>query len=449
MSTLNAPGAAGMQDIIANFKEVYGELKDLVPNSMKFINLVPFTKGTQMGKEFVEAVVLSLEGGVTYGGDKGEAFDLNPYVTLNIVQAKVQSSEMVLRSAVSVKALANSGDKAAFKRTLNLMTGNMLKSMYHRLEIAMLYGQDSIGVVESIANPSPADTSRIIVKIKDAEWAAGIWVGTNKHKIDFLLADLSAKHLIAGVVAYAVDSYDLDARKITIVGKDSAGKNVADIQTANTIVANDKIFFYGEVEAGVTPVHLNSIGLKSIAEKRGTLFGIANATIPLFQGNTLAAGTPGNPDYLDFSLVERGAARGVEKGVSEEEMDTMISVDSWNDLLEDQTAKRRYSGSETSKLKEGAQELEFYGQTGSIKIIPSTFVKNGYAFSFCKKDLLRIGVYDVTMQPPGYEDEPITRLENAQGFQVRVQSDQCLFTSKPGSVTVISNLINSRLVPKA
>lgn len=447
MANTLAPGAAGMQDLIANFKEVYGELKDLVPNNLKFINLVPFTKGNQMGKGFVEAVVMSLEGGITYGGTAGEAFDLNPYISHTIVEARVQSSEMVLRSAVSVKSLANSqSDKAAFMRTLRLMTGNMLKSMYHRLEVAMLYGQDSIGEVET-ATPVTGDTSKILVKIKDSEWAAGNWVGTNRHKIDFLSPDLSAKRAAANVVAFALDYIDLDARTITIVGKDALGKDVSNISAAD-IVANDKIFFYGEVEAGTTPLHLNSIGLKAIAERRGELFGIDNTKNPLFQGNVIVSGTPGTPEYLDFSTIERAAARGVEKGVSDDEMDTMISVDSWNDLLEDQAAKRRYSGNETEKLKEGAKELEFYGQTGTIRIIPSTFVKNGYAFSFCKKDLLRIGVYDVTMTPPGYEDEPITRLENSHGFQIRVQSDQCLFTSKPGSVTVISNLTNQRLSPK-
>lgn len=442
-------GAAGQQDLIANFKEVYGELKDLVPNNMKFIKLVEFTKGSQTGKEFVEAVVLSLEGGVTYGGERGDAFDLNAPIPLQIESARVQSSEMVLRSAVSMRALSGSqNDKAAFKRTLTLMTGNMLKSMYHRLEVAMLYGQDSIGVVETVT-PVVGDTSKIVIKIKDSEWAAGIWVGTNKHKIDFLSPTLATKRSASNVVAFAVESYDLEKREITIVGKDALEKTVSNIAAAD-MVADDKIFFYGEVEAGGTPVHLNSIGLKAIAERRGQLFGIDNTKVPLFQGNVISAGDPQTAEaYLDFSTVERAASRGVEKGTSDEEMDTLISVDSWNDLLEDQAAKRRYTGAETSKLKEGAQELEFYGQTGTIRIVPSTFVKNGYAFAFCKKDLLRIGNYDVTMTPPGYEDEPITRLENSQGFQIRVQSDQCLFTAKPGSVTVINNLTNQKLKPKA
>lgn len=447
MALTNVPGSAGMSELIADFKEVYGQLKDLVPNNFIFTKQIPFSGGTsQMGKEFVEPVVLSLEGGVTYGGEGGSAFNLNDYITHNMQSARIQASEMVLRSAVSMRAVSGTqNDKASFKRGLQLMIANMMKSMYHRLEVALLYGQDSIGVVETVT-PVVGDTSRITIKIADAEWAAGIWVGTNKHKIDFLSATLAAKRTATNVVAFVVDSYDLEKREIVIQGLGSDNKPVSNIAAAD-MVATDKIFFYGEVDAGGTPTHYNIIGLKAIAEKRGLLFSINNSQLPLFQGNVIDCGTSSVAKNLDFSTIERSAARGVEKGVSNEEMTALISVDSWNDLLEDQAAKRRYSGSEVATLKEGARELEFFGQTGAIKIVPSTFVKSGYAFTYCKADLLRIGNYDVTMEPPGFEDEPITRLENANGYQLRAQSDQCLFTSKPGSVSVIRYVTNSRLTP--
>ena len=167
----------------------------------------------------------------------------------------------------------------------------------------------------------------------------------------------------------------------------------------------------------------------------------------MFQGNIVDCGTSASPAYLDFMTIEKAAARGVEKGVTESKMTAMVSVHSWNDLLEDQAAKRRYTGSEVGKLKEGGQELEFYGQTGAIAIVPSTYIKEGYAFTFCEKDLLRIGVYDVTMEPPGFQGEPIRFLEEAHGYQARVMSDQCLFTSRPGGISVIRYVTNSRLTP--
>jgi hypothetical protein len=50
---------------------------------------------------------------------------------------------------------------------------------------------------------------------------------------------------------------------------------------------------------------------------------------------------------------------------------------------------------------------------------------------------MRIGATDVTLTPPGMQGEPIRYLEEAQGYQARAVSDQCLFTSKPGSISVI------------
>lgn len=444
----SAPGAVNMQDIIANFKEVYGQFRDLVPSELKFSKLVKFAGGDkQIGNEFHEPVVLSMEGGVTYGGSGGAVFDLNKYVALTVQDAKVKSSEMVLRSAISVAAVARSAnDKNSFKRGLQLLIGNMMKSMYHRLEVALLYGQEGLGVVEDITFSPGGDNTKALIKIEDAEWAAGIWTGTNKHKVDALTATLSAKRAVPGGVVYIIDSYDFDNRTVTIQGIDSTNTPV-DISTS-LIVATDKLFFHGEVTAGGTPVHYNIMGLKKIAETRGALFSIDNSTLPLFQGNLVDCGTDANtPAYLDFMTIERSAARGVEKGVTDQKMTAMCSVHSWNDLLEDQAAKRRYSGSEVGKLKEGGQELEFYGQTGAIQIIPSTYVKEGYAFTFCEKDLIRIGAYDVTMEPPGHQGEPIRYLEDGHGYQARVMSDQCLFTSRPGGISVIRYVTNSRLNP--
>lgn len=438
-----APGGVNMQDIYANYKEIYGEFKDLVPADLKMSNLVKFQSGDkQLGNEFHEPVVLSMEGGVTYMGSAGAIADLNKYVALSVQDAKVKSVEMMLRSAISTGAVSRSAkDSNSFKRALKLLIGNMQKSMYHRLEVALLYGQDSIGVVETAA-VNGVDASIIDIAIADAEWATGIWAGTNKHKVDFLSATLAAKRAHAGTIDLVIAGYDFEAKSIKVQALDSSGAPVTLAST--TIIATDKIFFKGEVMAGVTPEHYNMIGLKAIAERRGVLFSINNSNTPLFQGNIIAPAnaTAMAPKVLDFSTVEKAAAKSAEKGVTSTTATCLVSVHSWNNLLIDQAAKRRYSGSEVGQLKEGGRELEFLGQTGSIKIVPSTFVKDGYSFVFSEKDLMRIGSSDITMEQPGFEGEPIKQLEDASGFQARAYSDQCLFTSRPGSITVIQYLTN-------
>lgn len=437
-----AAGAVAMSDIIANYKEIYGQFRDLVPNELKMCDMIKFQAGDkQVGNEFHEPVVLSMEGGVTYGGTEGSVYDLNKYVALSIKDAKVKSVEMVLRSAISVAAVSRStSDKNSFKRALTLLIGNMQKSLYHRLEVALLYGQDSIGIIKT--STIQTDTTKIKLVMEDAEWASGIWVGTNKHKVDVLSPSLATKRALAGATALIIDAYSFEEKSVTVQAVDANGQGVA--VSTNTLAVGDKLFFQGEVIAGGTPEHNNMMGLKAIAEKRGILFSINNSSIPLFQGNIVDCGTDAttNAANLSFKVVEKAAAASAEKGNSNSDTTCLVSVHSWNDLLEDQAAKRRYDGAEVGKLKEGARELEFYGQTGAISIVPSTFVKEGYAFVFNAKDLMRIGATDVTLTPPGMQGEPIRYLEDAQGYQARAVSDQCLFTSKPGSISVIRYVKN-------
>jgi hypothetical protein len=405
------------------FKEIYNELKDLVPANTKMADMVPFAPGDkELGAAYNEPVVLGLEGGITYGGSDGEAFALRTPSSFTLKNARVKSVEMVLRSAISTAVASRSqNSNGAFERGIKLLTGNMLKSMYHRLEVSMLYGQKGIGVVETLTGTGPS-----VIKVEDQEWAAGIWVGTTKHKIEIFSADLATKR-----GEYTISGYDIQAKTVT-VSEDASG---------DSIVATDVIFFSGACEAGA--VHKDMLGLHSIAEKRGSLFEINNNNEPLFQGNLVDVGTSSTAAKLSFAKVEEAVARAVEKGLGEEQMTVMVNVNSWNDLLTEQTAKRRYDSSYSSaKVKEGARAIEFEGQAGSIKIIPSTYVKEGYAYAFCEKDLIRIGSSDITFDPKGYEGEFFRLLDNHSGYEIRAYSDQALFSSRPSCITILRYIKN-------
>lgn len=407
------------------FKEIYNELKDLVPANTKMADMIPFAAGDkELGAAYNEPVVLGLEGGITYGGSDGEAFALRTPSSFTLKNARVKSVEMVLRSAISTAVASRSqNSNGAFQRGIKLLTGNMMKSMYHRLEVSLLYGQKGIAEVESVTGTGPS-----VLKIEDQEWAAGIWVGTTKHKIEVFSADLSVKR-----GELTISGYDIQTREVT-VAEDASGTGIA-------VIATDVIYFSGAAEAG--SVHKDMLGLHAIAEKRGSLFEINNTNEPLFQGNIVDVGTVGTAAKLSFAKVEEAVARAVEKGLGEEEMCVMVNVNSWNDLLTEQTAKRRYDSSySSSKIKEGARAIEFEGQAGSIKIVPSTYVKEGYSFAFCEKDLIRIGSSDITFDPKGYEGEFFRLLDNHSGYEIRAYSDQALFSSRPSCITVLRYIKN-------
>lgn len=417
------------------FKEIYNQLKDLVPANTKMADMIPFAPGDkELGAAYNEPVVLGLEGGVTYGGSEGEAFALRTPSSFTLKNARVKSVEMVLRSAVSTAVASRSqNSNGAFERGIKLLTGNMMKSMYHRLEVSLLYGQSGIAVVESseiiAAGDEDFDNTSLVgsykVKIKDQEWASGIWVGTTKHKVDVVRGDT----LQSTMVEVEIKGYDIHKKMV-----------VLDTKAVN-LQANDVLYFSG---AYVTKTdQKDMLGLHEIAQKRGSLFEIDNTSEPLFQGNIVDVGTDSAAAVLSFTKVEEAVARAVEKGLGEEQMTVMVNVNSWNDLLTEQTAKRRYTSDYSSKVKEGSRAIEFEGQAGSIKVIPSTYVKEGYAYAFCEKDLIRIGSSDITFDPKGYEGEFFRLLDNHSGYEIRAYSDQALFSSRPSCITVLRYIKNA------
>jgi hypothetical protein len=408
------------------FKEVYSDkIKDLVPSAVKLVNMVPFKLADkQLGLRYNQPVLLGLENGITYGGSDGEAFTLNSSVAVPMKNAEVKGHEMVLRSQMSVGAASRAASgKNAFENATKLLVGNMLKSMYHRLEIQLMYGQSGIGIVEAISGGTNE-----ICKVEDHEWAPAIWNGSKGAVIQFYDA--------TGVTlrgAAAVVSVDYATKQITF---DS------DL-TALGVVATDKMFFEGANGK-------EFIGLHEIATKSGTLFGIDNTAYDLFKGNIVDVGTDfaGGEAVLSFAKIEESIAAAMDKGLGEEEVSVMVSTRSWNNLLTDLAAKRQYDGSySNAQLENGAKSIKFHGMNGTIKIIPSTFVKEGYAYAICEKELHRVGSSDITFEIPGYEGKIFRLLENSNGFELRAYTDQAIFCSRPATITLLRYIKSDQPIP--
>lgn len=406
------------------FKQRYADKEaQLVPDHVKLYNNVKFNTSKKLGASYNEPVVLSYESGFTYGGTTGSAFTLNAAKEMNMQNATIQSAELVLRSVVSMAALNRSatGDQAISK-ALDLMIANMLKSIYHRLEVQMFYGQSGIGVVEA----DPTDTNGSAVLIKDAEWAAGIWNGTVGAEIEIFTSNLATKRGI-----YVIQGYSLENKSITISEVDSSGSITGDL---SDIDVNDVIFFKGACVAGSPATKNEFLGVHGISAERSSLFGISNSAEPLFQGSIVDVGTDAttNAAILSQDAVERGISAMVEKGLMEEQVSVYINPRHWDDLLAEQDAKRRHT-SVSGKVQSGAREVEFFGQNGTIKVIASTFVKEGYAYIISEKDLKRIGAVEVTFNRPDGKDY-FRHLENTHGMEARCMSDQALFTSRPAAI---------------
>ena len=372
------------------YKERYADkVKQLVPDHVKLYNAVKFDTAKKQGKSYVEPVILSYESGFSYGGNGGSLFDLNAAKEFKMEEASVKANELVLRSAISIGALNRSaGDAQAIEKAMSLMVGNMLNSIYHRLEVQMFYGQSGLGEVATVNTDATATKT---LEIKDAEWAAGIWNGTTGAEIEIFDSALSAKSISDPI---AITGYSLADKTITIAKV--SGGNFA--SPADDVAVDDVIYFKG---AATTTTKNEFLGIHGISEENTTLFGIANTNEPLFQGSVVDVGTVGTPALLSQAKIEEGISAMVEKGLMEEEVCVYVNPKQWDDLLTEQDAKRVLDSSYSSnKHQSGAREIEFFGQNGTIKVKASTFVKQGYAYIVCEKELKRIGSTEVTFDRP-------------------------------------------------
>lgn len=403
------------------YKEKYADkVKQLVPDHTKMVSSIPFSKSEKLGANYNEPVILGLEGGITYGGSEGDAFALNDIISFPMKNASIKGHEMVLRSGISIGAISRSMSSGAIERAMDLLLGNMLKSMYHRLEIQLIHGQSGIGVVG-------ADATSTTLSIDPQSWAAGIWNGTTKSKIDIFDSTLGpASHR----GTYTIAGYSLKDRTITVSGSDPV---------ADGVLATDVIFFEGAYRDAAGNVGAREFkGLDSIARETTSLFGIANANEPLFQGNVVDVGAnAGAPAVLSFEKIEDGIASMVEKGLGEEEVCCYVNPKSWKNLMTEQDAKRVFDSSYKKEAEAGHSSLKFYGQNGTIKIVSSTFVKEGQAFLCVEKELRRVGSSDVDFKLPGRQDEYFKLMENANGVELRCYTDQALFTARPSAITVL------------
>jgi hypothetical protein len=388
-------------------KQLYSDrIQDLIPEGVKLLNKIPFNAKQKLGDYYHQPVILSHEHGVTFSSAGGEAFTLNDAINGVMKDAQVRGSELVLRSRLSYAAASRSlSSEAAFKDATKLLVQNMLRSVTKKLEIEMLYGQVGYGVVSAV--------SGFDITISQKEWAPGIFAGAEGMKIQIR----DSTGVTPRVGTATITSVNFDTRTITV-----------DAVPTGTI-ATDVIWHDGAYNNEFAGVH-------KIISNSSTLFNIDASVYNLWKGNTYDAGNA----KLSFNKIQDAIAKAVEKGLDSDVV-VMVNPLSWADLLSEQAALRRYDGSYSSSIAEaGSKEIKFHGQNGMVEIIPSIFVKRGYAYVLCMEDFMRVGSTEVTFQRPGKQDEFFRELENSAGFELRSYCDMALFTSSPSKNVLISNI---------
>jgi hypothetical protein len=412
-----------------NYKQVYGDsIQNLIPDVAKLVKQISFVGADKReGDKYHQPVSLTHENGFTYNGTGYNAFALNDHIAMTMKDAEVQGTELLLRSAISYGAAAKAATSiGAFKKVMSIVLENMMESATKRLEVGILYGQTGIGIADSSVN---VDATNTTLTLLTASWASGIWAGSEGAQLQFYL--LPSESLISSGAdsIFTVSKVSTSARTITVTGTITG---ITALDSAVSSTGQASIYYRGAFGNEFA-------GMSKILQNTGTLFNINATSYNLWRGNTYSA----SGAVMNIGKVLSANALAVDRGL-EEKTYMYCNPKTWANLNNDLAALRKFDGSyKKSKGDDGFESISYYAQNGEIEIVSHSCVKEGEAFMFPIKEVMRLGAQDVSFKTPGRGDEIFTQLANNAGYELRLYTEQAIFFQTPAKGVYINNIVNS------
>lgn len=431
-------------DTVVNlFKEVYGDLTDLLPEDYALAKDIPFSQKQKVGEKFVEAVVLSHEVGWTLGGSSMEAFDINPAVAGSVKQAEVTPYMTVLPSVIPFGVISRSagGGKVAFYDATKHVMRNNLKSHGGLQETLRLYGQATalLGYVSyatatyrtvsfttgtgtltvngtSVAFTTGVNTTSKWILLAPGQFAAGNWVGREGVQVQQVN---SSGTVVAEGALVEVDA-DMGAIKVDFT------------PIAATSTTSHRLCFKGQGDAK------EMIGINKILSTAGTVFGISNSSYNIWKGSTVDCGNV----KFSFQKLQDGVAQAVNRGGLDGDLKVYVNPRTWGKMIVTEAGLRMYDSSyQAGKAENGSESIVFHHQAGKAEIMAHRFVKEGEAYALHLEDWSRSGSAEVAFSVPGMDERIIYPLENQAGYSFKSYSDQYMFCNGPAK-SILFTAIN-------
>lgn len=422
------------------FKEVYGDSQiNLVPDNAKLSKMIPYVqKDKELGNYYHQNVIVTNEAGVSYAAADAGCFSLGDHLTMRTQDAKVQGSQMLLRSSLAYDVAARaSNSKKAFINATQMLVKNMTETMAHRQECSLLYGQSDKGLG---SGTSGTDSSGVYITFDAGQWAPGIWAGSEKSRVVVQVSTNYFGPYEVTVVDYANKRIKVNATSTTKGADGSRTAANSDIASA-TIVGvywDSSVSSVGTGSTGAG-VHREMIGIEKMITTSGTLFNISNTDYSLWAGNTKTV-----TGQLTMGKILSGINLAVAKGL-DEDVQVFVNPGTWSDLATDLAALRMFDQSYSpAKGEIGVESLKYHYQGGMVEIISHSCVKEGDAFAFPIKRLKRIGSTDLTFRTPGRSElEIFLPLADSAGSELRCYLDVALFPEAVAKMVKITGFTNS------
>jgi hypothetical protein len=424
--------ATQTSDLAGLFKQVYGDdVVNLIPESYILTKDVNFVTAKKLGDKYHQPVIVQQEHGFTYAAPNSGAFALNAAISMKTQDAQVDASQVLLRASMDYETAARAATgKGAFLEATALQMENMMESASKRLELAALYGQSGLGQAASSVNTNATTT---VVTLTTGSFTVGIWSGAEGAPIQFWNQSTGALISSGSDAVFTISSVNPATNSLTVTGT-ATGITALDTFLAGATDAD--VYFNGSRTSAT--VWAEMAGLDKIITNTGTLFNINAATYSLWKGNTYSAAS----GALTFAKLQSGIAAAVARGLTED-VTVMVNPLTWGNLLSDQAALRRYDPSYSSaEVKNGGNSIKFFGQNGSMTIVPHIFVKPQDAFAIPMKRVKRIGSQDLSFKAPGVGDNIFLHIPDIAGFEYRLYTAQSIFLETPSRAVKFTTIVN-------
>lgn len=404
--------------------QFHADIESLLPDHSilqreGMISWVPEDK--RNGEFYSIPTVLRSNQGASYLGDGGAVATLKVPRPGLMKEAQVRGSEMVVRGQISYKALSQAATQGAraFKKSSAYLVEDLAQVAHTRVEIAALYGQSGLGVVESVTD---VGGSYCNIVITEQEFAAGLWVLLEGASFDAFTGTTKNN----GTGPLILDRVTTSTRTLRFQYSGTLSSEVA---------VGDVLYFEGANQGSGSFYEMCGL-FKQLSTVSGTLFNIDRGAYALMQGNVVA-----NTGAITKAKIVDAAMLAVDKGCMTN-LIALAGTKTFADLNTEDMALRSFDSSYTpARSQSGSRELVYESINGSIKVVCHPLVKNGHMIILNPDDVLWVGSSKPTFEIPGMGGERFFRLvDNANAVELQNYSDLAIYALKPSQTVVMTGI---------
>jgi hypothetical protein len=392
-------------------------------------NKIKFDSESKTGLEYTGAIMLRRPQGFTFAGGarRNTPFALNGAIAGTTKQITVTPYETILEEDIAYGFAASlQGEESAFNPELALIFESMVESHDQMYELNLLYGGTHIGVGNTSTGASPNG----IHQISKASWSPHIWGPLEGIPLDAYSDSALTTKVTNGGFA-VLTSVDSDLRTIAVTYATGA-----DYTAANAAATGAGLYFtlpgaVGNVGLGVQP-------LITVSAAGGTVFGVNSSNYAYLRATSATIS-----GSLTFTKIAQAATGPATKG-GMGDLDVLLNVYSWTDVMNEQAALRQYVDENGGTFENGADELVYHGPNGgrlTVQCDPMLKSSEGLILGF--DDWRSVGSTLPTFGIPGAGDDKfLMQLPRNAGFGVRRYSQTGTYCRRLARQCLMTGIVN-------